>query len=422
MVRHGWSGLAALMVIAGCNLAAMASQEQAGGTTHEVGEPGLGRQVDQFRKELGGHGISLGGTYVAEFSGVVAGGVRRRFDFRNLLTIDAGVDLEQAVGWSGGSAFLQYLMVNPEGGIEGGSNDAGDIQAYSNIESRRHLDVIYELWLQQELLDDRLRLKAGKVDANGEFAFVAVAVDFANSSAGFSPTIFALPTYPDPATGVSLFATVVESDQLDLELSYGFFDGAAAADGVEPGRRGPSTFFNNSHSDDYFHIGQAAVSWEGREGSRWWKAGRASLGVWFHDGTFERFDGGREVGTGGLYATAEQRLWSSGDRSVDVFGQLGWADDAVAEIDGHAALGIVCGGCVPSREEDRMGVYATLAVLSDEPAAGFDGDELAIDAYYRFQLPAAAFVQPEVQYIINPGGDPALENALVVGVRFGIEF
>jgi len=394
---------------------------------HEPGEAevevlGIGSQFDAFRRGIESHGITLGGSYTAEFSGVVTGGIRRRFDFRNLLTIDLGVDLDEAIGWSGASAFLQYLSVNPNGGAKGGSNDAGDIQGYSNLESRRHLDTIYELWFQQELFDERLRFKAGKFDANSEFAFVDAAGDFANSSAGFSPTILALPTYPESATGAGVFGTVVDTDRLVLELAYGFFDGATSADEVETGRRGPSTFFDSHLSDDYFHIVQAVLSWEGGGSNGWWRAGRATLGGWYHDGTFERFDGGVENGTGGLSATFEQRVWASDARSVDVFGQLGWADDIVAEIGGHVALGIVCGGCILAREQDRMGAYATLALLSDEPGAGFDGDELAIGVFYRFQLPAATFVQPEIQYVVNPGGNPNLDDALVLGVRAGIEF
>jgi porin len=31
-------------------------------------------------------------------------------------------------------------------------------------------------------------------------------------------------------------------------------------------------------------------------------------------------------------------------------------------------------------------------------------------------------VQPDVQYVVNPGTDPALDDALVVGLRFEIAF
>ncbi len=55
-------------------------------------------------------------------------------------------------------------------------------------------------------------------------------------------------------------------------------------------------------------------------------------------------------------------------------------------------------------------------------AAGFEKNEIAVDAYYRFQLTPAAYLQPEAQYIVNPSGDPAIDDALILGVRVGVTF
>ena len=50
-----------------------------------------------------------------------------------------------------------------------------------------------------------MRIKFGKVDASSEVAYVEHASVMLNSSFGVSPTIFALPTYPDPATSLNFF-------------------------------------------------------------------------------------------------------------------------------------------------------------------------------------------------------------------------
>ncbi|MEM7621961.1 MAG: carbohydrate porin, partial [Planctomycetota bacterium] len=308
-------------------------------------------------------------------------------------------------------------------------------------------DVIYELWYEQTLLDDRIRLKVGKVDANSEFNFVDVAGDFANSSAGFSPTIFTFPSFPDSATSVSIFGTVVDTEGFDLTLGYGLYDGAAAVDGVRTGARGPSTFFSDNLSDDYFHIWQADLSWDELMSSgSLLKDGRVSVGGWYHDGDFDRFDGGAEDGTFGFYLTGEIRFFdpdrgrpefgvpktaaqaigqAGGDapqRGLYLFGQYGWSDEHVSEITQHFAGGVVWRGPWASRPDDSVGIYASLVDLSDEPAAGFDDDEIAIDAYYRVQLSPAVFVQPELQYIINPSGDASIDDALVAGLRIGVAF
>ena len=43
--------------------------------------------------------------------------------------------------------------------------------------------------------------------------------------------------------------------------------------------------------------------------------------------------------------------------------------------------------------------------------------ETTVELTYRAQVTPWLAVQPDVQYVINPGADPALKNALVVGLR-----
>lgn len=379
-----------------------------------------------LRSDLEEAGIAVGGAYIVEFSTVLDGGVSETGYFRNLLTLDAEFDLDTILGLEGGSVFIQYLSVNGE---SGGTRDSGDLQVYSNIESDRHLDVLYEAWYQQQLFDGRLRLKLGKVDANSEFAFVDIAGDFSNSSAGFSPTILAFPSYPDPATSVNAFFTLVEEEAYALTFGYGLYDGALQ-DGVNTGSRGPSSFFDDDASDAIFHAGQAELAWDrSGDGRSWFTGGRLSAGVWHHTADFERFDGGTDDGTTGFFLTGEARLFDPDagdaqgpDRGVYLFAQYGWADEEVSEVTQHFGGGLVWRGPWEGRPDDSLGLYASLAALSDETGAGFDDDELALSAYYRVQLSPAVFVQPEIQFIENPSGSDAIDDALVLGLRVGIEF
>lgn len=372
------------------------------------------------RTSLEERGVAIGGEYIAEFSTVFEGGVRETGSFRNLLTLDTELDLGTIAGLDGGTVFLQYLSVNSE---SGGSMDSGDIQVYSNIENDKHLDVIFELWYQQVLLDERLRLKIGKVDANSEFALVDVAGDFTNSSAGFSPTVFTFPSYPDAAMSVNVFGTIFDGDAYALTLGYGLYDGAAA-DGVPTGRQGPASFFSGDRSSDLFHIWQGELTWDDLGGGdRWLGEGRLSAGLWYHTGDFERFDGETDEGALGFFLTAEQRLLvDEGDRGLYAFVQVGLADESVSEIEEHYAGGLVLRGVTDLRPDDSIGVYLSLADLSDEPGAGFDDDEFVVDAYYRVQLTPAIFVQPELQYIVNPSGNRNVDDALVGGLRIGVTF
>lgn len=373
-----------------------------------------------FRDQLSEVGLTFGAQYIAEYSYVIDGGINEDGSFRNLFTFDVELDLDSAFGIGGGSVFLQYLSVNAE---RGGTMDSGDIQIYTNIENDRSLDVIYELWYEQVLLDGRLRLKFGKVDANSEFNLVEIAGDFANSSAGFSPTNFAFPSYPDPAMSVNAFATIIDANTHDLVIGYGFYDGAAADD-VPTGRRDPSTFFSDEKSDAYFHVWQAELSWDDFDAEcQWFNDGRLTVGAWLHTSAFERFDGMMDQDTAGFFITVEQHLFAtdggSTDRGLHGFFQYGWADEDVSEFAQHIAGGLVWSGPLPGRDDDSAGLYASFVDLSDAPEAKFDGDEFMLDTYYRVQVTPAVFIQPELQFIIDPSGRSDIDDALVAGVRVG---
>ena len=48
--------------------------------------------------------------------------------------------------------------------------------------------------------------------------------------------------------------------------------------------------------------------------------------------------------------------------------------------------------------------------------------EIALELTYRAGLTAWWTVQPSLQYIVNPGTEPGLANAVLVGLRFEIAF
>ena len=381
------------------------------------------KSVETARQQASDKGVSFAGEYIFEYTNVLDGGVKKGGSDRSLFVLDAEFDLETIFGLKGATVFAQYQHATRE---TGGSMDTGDIQGFSNMEVERSLDALYELWYEQKCADGKYRIKVGKVDANTEFNYVDAAGGFANSSAGFSPTISAFPTYPNPAMSVNIFATLVENDGNAFTLGYGFYDGATAVDGVETGRRGPATFFSDDKSNDYFHILQGEQAWDalGTLGE-----GRLTGGGWYHTGSFETFSGGSDSGVYGFFLTAEQRLTTrsaDSDGGIFAFAQYGSADENVSDIAQHIAAGIVTEGTFASRESDSAGIYVTYVDLSDDSAAndgaGYAKDECAIDAYYNIHLTDHFSVQPELQLIINPSGRTDISDALVGGVRFSASF
>jgi len=364
------------------------------------------------RPRLDDQGIVLEASITTDWSSNLHGGTSTNGSaFRNLFLFDVTIDTERLFGHEGGTFFIDFQNHNGENG----SDDVGDFQGFANIDSDGRTEVA-EFWYEQILFDGQARVKVGKVEANSEFVFADNAGEFINSSMGFSPTVFVLPTYPDPSTSVVVF--VYPND--DFYAGVGVFDGAGQ-EGITTGNRGPKTFLGNP--SDLFIIGEAGMNWAAGESEL---PGRLGVGVWNHNGTFDRFDGGTEDGTTGFYLVFDQTLWQENpddeddEQGVGVYFQYGWADPDVSEAEHHVGIGIVCVGGLPGRDNDVCGIGASWVKFSDEAGAGFvDEAETVIELFYKAQILEWVSIKPDVQFIGNPGGS-GLKDAVVGTVR--VEF
>jgi carbohydrate-selective porin OprB len=361
-----------------------------------------------WRSTLKDAGITIDGSEVFAWSNVASGGIRRRSTVRNLLDFRLTVDLKSLTGVDAGTVWARYY------GFFGrnASKDAGDIQGFSNIDSDRSRQQLAELWYETRFLKDLFRLKVGKVDANTEFAFAENAAEFLNSSMGFSPTIFPLPTYPDPAMGINLFTYPTEN----LYVGFGAYDGAGQR-GVSTGSRGPATFFHGLNK--LFYVGEVGGKWT-IPGFQ--LPGRLGIGGWHYNGSVERFDGGKISGSAGFYLVLDQMIWRAKPlalteeqpKGIGMFFQYGFADAAVSEIKRHLGTGLVWRGPLPGREDDALGWGLTSVRLSDAAGAGFDKNyEVTVESFYKIQITPWVSAKPNLQYIINPSGARDVKNALV---------
>jgi carbohydrate-selective porin OprB len=271
-----------------------------------------------------------------------------------------------------------------------------------------------ELWYQQSLWDDRVRIRVGKINANGDFAATANGVSFLNSSMGISPTVLAIPKYPDPALGAQVW---VEPNE-HLYLGAGIFDGATQA-GITTGDHAPTTLFGAP--SDLFYIGEAGLKWNLPGGTL---HGRAGVGGWHHTGDFARFDGSVDHGASGFYVVVDQAVWrehpddKEDGQGIGAFFQFGWADENVSPIAEHIGAGAIWTGAIPTRDADVIGLGVTCVVLSGKPGSGFDrSTETAIEWFYKYHLTPWAIIQPDLQYVINPGGLSTRDDSLVAMLR-----
>jgi porin len=184
------------------------------------------------------------------------------------------------------------------------------------------------------------------------------------------------------------------------------------------------------------------------------------IGAWVHSGSFglskDNYTGlplpftipaPLYHGDFAVYALADQMVWrkpGTKDEGVTLFGLImGAPEDRNAE-DLYAEGGLNWKGMIESRPQDVFGVAFAYAHTSDafrslgEESIALTGsgklyanNETIIEATYLYQAAPWWTLQPDIQYVFNPGASlppdspgvtTFLKNALVIGVRTKIDF
>lgn len=358
-------------------------------------------------------GIEPNGGYTLDWSSVWDGGVAERSTASSLVDFNVAFRLDKLADLAGATVFVDvYDLVGRDCNL-----DSGTIWGTSSIAGASPVQLA-EFWFEQKLWDDKLRFKLGKVDANSEFALLGMNGDLNNAGGVITPTILAMPTYPDPATSINVF---LQPDPA-FYAGLGVYDGALLT-GVPTGSRGPKTFFDQPPGGGYFWIGEAGYQWAASTGT--WGHGRLALGAWHHSGDFTAFDGSTDSGSSGSYLLFEQQVWRENEedeQGIAFCSSLSQADQDVALVRRHLHASLIRTGPLPGRDADTCGVGINHYDLTNHPAAGLVGNETDLEVFYKFQLTPYFSVKPDLQYIINPSGDPTLDDALVGMIRFDLVF
>lgn len=330
-------------------------------------------------------GLTTEFTDISDMSGGTSG-MRAAHGARTHTIVNATLDLEQFAGWKGATLFAQHKIKRGANG----SGAAGLMQNHSNIDAD-DFKAAGEIWIEQTLFHDVLRVKAGRLDFNSEFAGTDNGGSFLNASMGYSPAIAAAPTFPLPINALNVIVTPREGSRVSL----GGFDGTDGAPAL-PG------------SSSRFYIGQFSQSWSRGDGHAF--DGRVSLGSWHHTGMFTTADATDEAeptvhGTGGWYGTMDLTLWrgAASDSGADdaptaaMFLQVGRGNPRISAVDVHQGLGVVTSGFIPLRHADALGFGVTHASWSG-------GRETIGEAFYQAPLNAHFTLVADLQHVHHLDG------------------
>jgi porin len=381
-----------------------------------------------WRDSLAAQGIEAEIVYKLDIMGNTTGGIKEGARVLDNLDVIFSFDGEKLLGSEGTSALIH--LVNNNGGRPD-TDLVGSAQAFNNIEVPRSTAKLYQAWVQQNFLDDRLSFLGGLYDVNSEFYVTESSGLFIHSALGIGTDIA-----QSGLNGPSIFPYTSVAGRVKWQPTDNFYIQAAVADGVpgDPNQQ-EGTQIQFDHGDGAFIIAESGYYFGGANGA---PLSKVALGGWTYsdrlDHLYERDAADRPVRShsSGFYVIGEQSLYQEADdgaQGLMAFARLGFADEDTNAFDVAWAVGAVYTGLFSGREEGQLGFAAAGAHNGDNfrrASAAFgtplDDSEIALELTYSDYLLPWLMIQPDVQYIINPGTEPSRDNALVIGTRLTVNF
>ncbi len=339
------------------------------------------------------------------------------------------------------TTFYIYGLGNQGGSI---SSLAGDVQGISNIEAENSWRI-FEFWVQKKFLLANSSLLLGLYDINSEFNVLNSSLLFLNSSHGLDPTI-ALSGRLGPST----FPYTSMAARLKINLYKGWVIQGAVLDGVPSNpanTKGTKIFLREN--DGIFSIAEIGYhSFRGQDLQMRNRTARlqsilapgiesnnkVAAGGWFYS---EERISQSGVGTNleyGFYALGEYELIKrdpklKGPNNLRIFGRIGYSNPNVSITESYFGAGFTVRGLIPGRSHDQTGLaFASIMAGNEYINNTFtDGSrpqkfETNFELTHQVILNDYFRLQANIQYILNPGFNASLNNALIVGTRINIGF
>lgn len=354
------------------------------------------------RKRVSEKSVSFDISYTGDYGNNLSGGAATGPTYLDEIMLGISVDGDK-MGMDGASFFVSIL--GDHGQVPSPSSLVGDAQGVSNIEAPDKWQV-YEAWYQQQF-GDRLSAKLGRYDFNSDFDSVDAATLFLNGAHGIGTAI--------SQTGPPLFPEIYPALYLGYDMDKGRLLQAAYMSNP-----------NTTPNDTMLGIEYARTFEEASTGPR-----KYAFGVLYFTNTRTTDIVGSPIsatnnfGAYALLETALTRESGSANQGLNGFLRYSVADSKLNQFSSFLGAGLVYTGPFGHRNEDQLGIAVAVAVNGDTyraATASATANETNIELSYRFQVRPWLTIQPDLQYVINPGADNTYNDATYFAVRMAITF
>lgn len=403
------------------------------------------------RNFLDDSGVELSASYTNNIAGNPVGGMAQSFAYADNFSFGLQLDFEKLIKWHGLTLTVSALDRN---GSNLSARDIGNQFTVQQVYGTETV-VFYALVLEQRLLDDKLGIKVGRFSTGDDFASSPLYWLYMNNGIDGNPQALpvntAFSSYPasvwgarlrvDPSPEWFAMGGIYQATSLNLYRDHGLDWSMNNSDGVLMiGQVGwTPEFFKKpaaaSKPSDGKSLAEGKTvrpvsSDDGMQGL----PGHYWFGAYYSPWQFAQF-GSTETASNsyGFYWHADQMVWQESPGSDQ--GLTLWSafvlspQQNISKLPFQVNSGIVYKGLVPARDHDITMLGFVYGNFSDDYAgtvaatgAGTPSYEIALEAGYRIQVTKFAYIQPNVQWIINPGGTGNIPNALVLGAQMNVTF
>jgi porin len=361
---------------------------------------------------------TLAGTYTADLLRNTRGGLAPGNAYLDNLDISLAIDGEIAFAIPGLRLLATGLYNNAARFSE---RFPADAMTVSNIDAPRAVRL-YEAWADWTFAENGSSVLIGLYDLNSEFDVGDARSLFINSSFGVGHELG-----QTGVNGPSIFPSTSLAVRMALKPARDWTLIAAAFDGVPGDPDAPAATRIHLGGED----GALLVMELQRAGTRLTKL---AAGAWHYTEKFQRIDDAllgiespRTAANSGAYALGDLTLWRDAlndDHRLESFIRIGVASDAVNEYASSAQLGFILGQPFGASLEESLGFGVASARIGApyrraqaSIGAAIQNAETVLELTYRRAISSWLIVQPDIQFILDPGADRSLRNALVIGLR-----
>ncbi len=418
------------------------------------GEQRVAQFFSDERNALDKHGVDFFLSYTSDIAGNPVGGINPNgFTYADFFYLGGIFRTHDLFGWpSGGSFSMSVAQVD------------GNSLSQKNIGNQFAVQEIYvgqtfywyQLFYEQHFWDNHADLKIGRISTGNDFAISPLYWFYMNGGIDGSPQALLI------NQGISYYATATWGSVLKAHLSHSTVARIGVYQ-VTPGSIHGLTW-NIYPNDGLLMMGQ--FSWnpefpldgsagnqqqqsDDEEDEQELRAGSKNPIAPISTKTFKG-----HYWMGGYYSTSCYNEALNISQQPNSFGLYWHADQTVYRPDPTSDTGLVLWsvftlspqknisfmpfqvnggaiytGLIPGRKTDATifgvayGNYSpNFASIQSEEGGGFPTYELVYEAGYRICLTKTAYIQPDLQWIVNPGGTGTIPNALVIGAQMGVTF